>query len=68
MLRSGLTAQGEVILDGLDSRGALDFFFFFFFFFFCGCVPPGFQNVGSRERIFLEKWESWERKFGKIWV
>ena len=27
-------------------------------------MPRGFQNVGSRERIFLEKWESWERKFG----
>ena len=24
-------------------------------FFFGGCVPRGFQNVGSRERIFLEK-------------
>ena len=23
--------------------------------FFGGCVPHGFQNVGSRERIFLEK-------------
>ena len=28
----------------------------------------GFQNVGSRERIFLEKLGSWERKFGKILV
>ena len=33
-------------------------------FFFGGCVPRGFQNVGSRERISLKKWESWERKFG----
>ena len=24
--------------------------------FFGGCVPHGFQNVGSREQIFLEKW------------
>ena len=24
-------------------------------FFFGGCVPRGFQNVGSREWIFLEK-------------
>ena len=31
-------------------------------------MPRGFQNVGSRERIFLEKWGSWEPKFGKIWV
>ena len=23
-------------------------------FFFGGCVPRGFQNVGSRERIFLK--------------
>ena len=37
-------------------------------FFFGGCVPRRFQNVGSRERIFLEKWGSRERKFGKIWV
>ena len=28
--------------------------------FFGGCVPGGFQNVGSREWIFLEKWGSWE--------
>ena len=32
-------------------------------FFFGGCVPRGFQNVGSREQIFLENWESWEQKF-----
>ena len=25
-------------------------------FFFGGCVPHGFPKVGSRERIFLEKW------------
>ena len=37
-------------------------------FFLEGWVPRGFQNVGSRERIFLKKWGSWERKFGKIWV
>ena len=24
-------------------------------FFLCGCVPRGFQNVGSRERIFLKQ-------------
>ena len=24
-------------------------------FFFGGCVPRGFQNVGSREQFFLEK-------------
>ena len=24
-------------------------------FFFGGCVPRGFKNVGSRERIFLKK-------------
>ena len=24
-------------------------------FFFGGCVPRGYQNVGSREQIFLEK-------------
>ena len=36
--------------------------------FFGGCVPRVFQNVGSRERIFLEKWGSWEQKFEKIWV
>ena len=36
--------------------------------FLGGCVPHGFQNVGSREQIFLEKWGSWEGKFGKIWV
>ena len=24
-------------------------------FFLGGCVPRGFQNVGSRERIFLKK-------------
>ena len=36
--------------------------------FFDGCVPRGFQNEGSRERIFLEKWESCERKFWEIWV
>ena len=36
--------------------------------FFGGCVPRGFQNEGTRERVFLEKWGSWERKFGKIWV
>ena len=36
--------------------------------FFGGCVPRGFKNVGSRERIFLKKWGSWERKFWKIWV
>ena len=40
----------------------------FLFFFICGCVPRGFQNVGSGERIFLEKLGSWEQKFGKIWV
>ena len=33
-------------------------------FFFGGYVPRGFQSVGSRERIFLEKWGSWEQKFG----
>ena len=38
------------------------------FFFFGGCVPRGFQNVGYRERFFLEKLGSWERKFRKIWV
>ena len=32
--------------------------------FFGGCVPRGFQNVGSKERIYLEKRGSWERKFG----
>ena len=36
--------------------------------FFGGCVPHRFQNAGSRERIFLEKWGSWEQKFGKMWV
>ena len=36
--------------------------------FFGGYVPRRFQNVRSRERIFLEKWGSWEQKFGKIWV
>ena len=36
--------------------------------FFGGRVPCGFQNVGSREWIFFEKWGSWERKFGKVWV
>ena len=35
---------------------------------FGGCVPCGFQNVGSRERIFLKKWGSLERKFWKFWV
>ena len=40
-------------------RGALNFFFGV-------CVPRGFQKVGSRERIFLEKWGSWDRKFGKF--
>ena len=40
----------------------------FFFFFFGGFVPCGFQNAGLRERIFLEKWGSWERKFGEILV
>ena len=34
--------------------------------FFGGCVPRRFQNVGSRERIFLENWGSWERKFEKF--
>ena len=29
-------------------------------FFLGGCVPCGFQNVGSRERIFLKKMGSWE--------
>ena len=24
--------------------------------FFGGCVPHGFPKVGSRDRIFLEKW------------
>ena len=33
------------------------------FFFFGGCVPRGFKNEVSRERIFLKKWGSWERKF-----
>ena len=32
---------------------------------FGGCVPRGFQNVGSRERNFLENWGSWERKLEK---
>ena len=36
--------------------------------FFGGCVPRRFQNVGSRERIFLEKWGFRELKFRKIWV
>ena len=36
--------------------------------FFGGCVPHGFPKVESKERIFLEKWGSWEQKFGKIWV
>ena len=55
--------------------GALNFFFFFFFFG-GGCVPCRFQNVGSREQIFLEKWGSWEQKknrsrvleFGQTWL
>ena len=34
-------------------------------FFFGGCVLRWFQNEGSRERIFLEKCGSWERKFWK---
>ena len=34
--------------------------------FLGGCVPRGFQNVGSRERIFLENWGSWERKLEKF--
>ena len=34
--------------------------------FFCGCVPRGFQNVGSGERIFLENWGSRERKLGNF--
>ena len=29
-------------------------------------MPRGFQNVGSRERIFLEKWGSWEQKCGNF--
>ena len=37
--------------------------------FLVGCVPHGFQKVGSRERIFLEG--SWKRKFAswelKFW-
>ena len=33
--------------------------------FFGRCVPRGFQNVGSRERIFLVKWGVLGTK---IWV
>ena len=33
-----------------------------FFFCFGRCVPCRFQNLGSREQIFLEKWGSWEQK------
>ena len=29
-------------------------------------MPRWYQNVGSRERIFLEKWGSWERNFEKF--
>ena len=54
--------QSITTTDILTRGGGLNFFFF------GGCVPHGFQNVGSREWIFLKKWGSWEQKFGKIWV
>ena len=34
--------------------------------FFGGCVPCGFQNVGSREWIFLEKWGFGNENFEKF--
>ena len=34
--------------------------------FFGECVPCGFQNVGSREQIFLKKWGYWERKWSCV--
>ena len=50
------------IPPGALYRGALNFFL-------VGVCHEGFQNVGSRERIFFFfKWGSWERKFGKILV
>ena len=55
--------QYSVDNERVRCPGGTQFFFFFFFFFFGGCVPRGFQNVGSRERIFLKKWGSWERTF-----
>ena len=45
---------------GVYARGALNFIF-------GECVPCGFQNVGSREQIFLKKWGSWERNVAKFW-
>ena len=36
--------------------------------FFGGCVPHGFPKVGSRERIFLEKWGVLGTKIRKICV
>ena len=44
---------------GVYARGALNFIF-------GECVPCGFQNVGSREQIFLKKWGSWERKWSCV--
>ena len=35
-------------------------------FFLGGCVPRGFQNVGSRERIFLKKMGVLGTKIWKI--
>ena len=58
----GRGQRNKVVKYGGRARGALNFFFL------GGCVPRGFQNVGSRERIFLEIWGSWERKLRKIWV
>ena len=43
----------------IPGRGALNFFL-------GGCVPRGFQNVGSRERIFLKKMGVLGTKIWKI--